>query len=96
MDIRRGIIEVRGPFSAEEKEKQDYYKGLLIEWRETRRHYEEILAQPLEHDMDISQREFVAEELAQCNKIIPMLEELSGEMVPRSLFHADKLEARKA
>ena len=96
LDIRRGIIEVRGPFSPEEKEKQDYYNGLLIEWQETRSHYEEILAQPLEHDMDIPQREFVTEQLAQCHKIIPMLKELSGEMVPRSLFHANKLAARKA
>lgn len=35
-------------------------------------------------------RQFIADELAQCNKIIPMLEALSGEVEPLSIYHADK------
>lgn len=91
IDMRRGVIEVSGPFSPEEKEKQEYYKGLLAEWRETRSHYEDILSRPAACEEEELHREFVVDELAQCHKLIPMLETLSGEMgTPRSLYHADK------
>lgn len=90
IDMRRGVIEVVGPFSPEEKEKRDYYKELLIEWRETRTRYEDILARPIEHEIEREHRQFVVDELAQCHKIIPMLETLSGEVEPPTMYHAEK------
>ena len=96
LDMRRGTIKVRGPFSAEERDKQNYYKDLLVEWRETRADYEEVLARPIEHEAERPHREFIASELAQCHKIIPMLEELSSGVPRLSLYEANKMAKRKA
>lgn len=90
INMRCGVIEVSGPFSPEEKEEEDYYKGMLTQWRETRAEYEEILSRPAETEEEREDREFIIDELGQCHKIIPMLETLSGEVTSRSMYHKTK------
>ena len=91
-DMVRGTVEVRGPLTLEEKNRREYFGELLREWRETAANYEDTLSQPIEHEEDQWTREFVLEELAQCRKIIPMLEELSGqgEQETLTLYEAKK------
>lgn len=91
IDITRGTIEIHGPLTPEEKERRDYYKGLLEEWRGTKTRCEEILARPVEHEVEDPFRQFYVDELEQCRKIIPMLEVLSGKTAkPQSMFQAHK------
>jgi len=90
--ITRGTLEVHGPLTPEEKDRRDYYKNLLEEWRATRTRYGEILARPIEHEVEKEHRQFIADELAQCHIIIPMLETMSGKAQPEplSMYHAHK------
>jgi len=90
INMRCGVIEVVGPFSEEEKERREYYRRMLVEWRETRTEYENILSRPFEDQEEAEEREVVIDELAQCHKIIPRLEASSGEVEPPTMYHANK------
>lgn len=95
IDITRGTLEVRGPLTPEEKERREFYAGLLEEWKATRDHYETVLARPIEHETEIEHRQFMEDELVQCHKIIAMLEVLSGETEDKmTLFESHKLANR--
>ena len=76
--MRRATVEVRAPLSCEEKAKQGDYKSILKELRETQVRYEAQLPVLPGHELDRKLREFVEGELAQCAKLIPMLEYLSA------------------
>ncbi len=92
IDNGRGRMEVHGPLTPDEKEEQDFFKGRLDGWREAQAHYEEVLANPREHE--IEHRPFIENELAECKKIIPVLEMLSGGEPPRTLYQAHKMAKR--
>lgn len=79
-DMQRGTVEVTGPLTAQEKEKQDHYKAMLTDWRETKARCEHTLAEPLSCKTEQQHRDWVLSELEQCHVIIPVLEQLAGEI----------------
>ncbi|MGJ8563110.1 MAG: DUF5681 domain-containing protein [Alphaproteobacteria bacterium] len=70
-----GSLEVRGPLTPENKEKVEFYKAMLTSWRKARLTYLEDLKSP---DMK-DDAQFILNELEACDRIIPMLEQLSGQ-----------------
>lgn len=90
LDMKTGTVEIRGPLCEEEKAKQDYYKKMLSSWRDEAARYEKNLENTGEFNLAESQREFMQEQLEQCYKIIPMLEELTQGFQPRNLYEQAK------
>ncbi len=75
VNMLTGSLEVRGPLTPENKEEMDYYKTMLTSWRKARLTYLEDLQNP---DMK-DDAQFILDELEACDRIIPMLAQLSGQ-----------------
>lgn len=90
LDMKRGTVEIKGPLSQEEKDKQDFNRNLLAEWRETKVRYEAAITRPVETEFDEGQLKYFISELAECTKIIDMLEILIGDEESNSLYELSK------
>jgi hypothetical protein len=94
IDITRGTLEVHGPLTSEEKDRRDYYNALLDDWRETLNHLEDMFARPEHHGVTAAELSYIEDERSDCHSIISMLEVMSGEAEPLSMYHADKRSRR--